>query len=122
MDLESRPSSGQTTAPETQTRKYYSSPESRTEKETLRPISESQRPFSRTNILLMCGCLAMIIIGFVLMSGPGSSEQTGFNPDIFSTRRIVVGPAMAFLGFLCMAFAIIYTPGKRKKGESNMQD
>ena len=33
-----------------------------------------------------------------------------FNPDVFSTRRIVVGPTLAFLGFLSMAFAIIWTP------------
>ena len=30
--------------------------------------------------------------------------------DIFSTRRIVVGPTIAFLGFLLMAFAIIVKP------------
>lgn len=75
----------------------------------------SQKPFTRTNFLLMAGCIAMIIIGFVLMSGPGSTTgDAGFNPDIFSTRRIVVGPTIAFLGFLLMAFAIIYSPRKKK--------
>lgn len=69
--------------------------------------------FSRANLLMMAGCLALIIIGFALMSGGSSSVEGGFNPDIFSTRRIVVGPALAFLGFLLMAFAIIYTPRKK---------
>lgn len=70
--------------------------------------------FTKTNILMMLGCLALIIIGFLLMSGGSSSVEGGFNPDIFSTRRIVVGPTLAFLGFFLMAFAIIM-PSKRKK-------
>ncbi|MDE5851100.1 MAG: DUF3098 domain-containing protein [Muribaculaceae bacterium] len=60
----------------------------------------------------MACCLALIVIGFLLMAGPGSSVEGGFNPDIFSTRRIVVGPAVTFLGFLLMAFAILITPKK----------
>ena len=54
---------------------------------------------------------AMIIIGFLLMGGEGSSVEQ-FNPDIFSTRRIVVGPTIAFLGFIFMAFGIIYRTKK----------
>lgn len=80
------------------------------------PGTEQQkagRPFGKINFILMGICLAMIIIGFALMGGEGSSIEKGFNPDIFSTRRIVVGPAIAFLGFLFMAFAIIYKPTKR---------
>lgn len=74
----------------------------------------SQRPFTKTNFWMMGGCLALIVIGFLLMSGGGSSDPNVFNPGVFSTRRIVVGPTLAFLGFLLMAFAIIWTPGKKK--------
>lgn len=81
---------------------------------TLDKISENQRPFSKTNFLMMGGCLLLIVVGFLLMSG-GGGEGTAFNPEVFSTRRIVVGPLLAFLGFLLMAFAIIYVPGKKKK-------
>lgn len=73
------------------------------------------RPFTRTNFYMMAACAAMIVIGFLLMSGGSSDDPTAFNPEVFSTRRIVVGPAIAFLGFLLMAFAIIYTPSKKKK-------
>lgn len=76
--------------------------------------SESKRPFSKINYIMMGACIAMIIVGFALMAGPGSSIEGGFNPDIFSTRRIVVGPTIAFLGFLFMAFAIMYRPLQRK--------
>jgi hypothetical protein len=75
--------------------------------------NDNTRPFTRKNIYLMAGCVALIVIGFLLMLGGGSSVEQGFNPDIFSARRIVVGPTITFLGFLLMAFAIIYQPKKR---------
>lgn len=77
-------------------------------------IQQNCRPFSRINIILMLICVALIVIGFVLMAGKGSSVEEGFNPDIFSSLRIVVAPSLAFLGFLGMAFAIIYSPKKSK--------
>jgi hypothetical protein len=42
-----------------------------------------------------------------------SSTTEAFNPDIFSTRRIVVGPTIAFIGFVAMGVAIIYRPRKK---------
>lgn len=85
------------------------------DKERLDRMSEKDRPFSRINYYMMGGCIALIVIGFLLMSGGGSTVENGFNPEIFSTRRIVVGPALAFIGFLMMAFAIIYTPSSRRR-------
>lgn len=70
-----------------------------------------QFPLVKINFILMAIAGAAIVIGFLLMLG-GSTTAEGFNPDIFSTRRIVVGPTLAFLGFLFMAFAIIYRPKK----------
>lgn len=70
--------------------------------------NKEKLPFTRVNFIMMAACALLIIVGFILMSGGGDSSQTTFNPEIFSTRRIVVGPALTFLGFLCMAFAIIY--------------
>lgn len=68
-------------------------------------------PLTKRNFILMAVAGAAIVIGFLLMLGP-STTAAGFEPDIFSTRRIVVGPAITFLGFLFMAFAIIYKPKK----------
>lgn len=70
-------------------------------------------PLVKTNFILMAISGAMIIAGFLLMLG-GSSTAEEFNPDIFSTRRIVVGPTIAFLGFIFMGFGIIYRPRKNK--------
>lgn len=73
-------------------------------------MNSSQQPFSKGNFLMIGICCLLIIIGFLLMIGGGSSVEGGFNPDIFSTRRIVTGPLIAFIGFLLMAFAIFIDP------------
>ncbi len=75
--------------------------------------SESKMPLGRTNFILMAVAGVMIVLGFCLMLG-GATESDAFNPDIFSTRRIVVGPTIAFIGFLFMGFAIMYNSKKAK--------
>ena len=47
--------------------------------------------FDKKNFILLAIGMAIIIIGFILMSGSGSAEGV-FNPDIFSARRIKVAP------------------------------
>ncbi len=78
----------------------------------IKKVEESQRPFGRRNYIAMAACLVLIIVGFILMAGSGSSVEGGFNPDIFSVRRIVIGPAVTFNGFLSMCFAILLNPSK----------
>ncbi len=82
-------------------------------------LKEKDRPFTKINYYMMGGCVALIVLGFILMSGGGSTVENGFNPEIFSTRRIVVGPTISFLGFLLMAFAILWTPKTRKRKEGH---
>lgn len=69
----------------------------------------SQFPLMRVNFIMMIVAAVMIVLGFCLMLG-GSTTTEAFNPDIFSTRRIVVGPTIAFLGFVAMAVAIVWRP------------
>ena len=58
---------------------------------------------------IICGvAFAVILIGFFLMKGPASSIEGGFEPDIFSSRRIVVAPMACFFGFLLMIVGILY--------------
>lgn len=78
----------------------------------------SEKPFGKINFIIMGCCLALIILGFALMTGSGSSVENGYNPDIFSARRIVVGPTLAFIGFFCMTFGILWHPMKSKKKEN----
>lgn len=62
--------------------------------------------FGKENFILIAVAVACIVIGFMLMSGGGSGD-TSFNPDIFSTRRIVVAPVVTVVGFVMMIFGIL---------------
>ena len=75
--------------------------------------------FSRMNFILLAVSMVIVIVGFLLMSGPGSTE-TEFNPDIFSDRRINVAPVVCLVGFLMMIVAVVYKP-KSKGGEVEQQ-
>lgn len=69
----------------------------------------SERPLIKRNFMWMIIAGVMIVAGFLLMLG-GSSTTEKFNPDIFSARRIVVGPTLAFCGYVVMAIALILKP------------
>lgn len=88
------------------------------DKSGLKREQRSRMAFGRTNYIMMGIAGAAIVIGFLLMLG-GSSTPDNFNPDIFSTRRIVIGPMLAFLGFVFMAIAIIVNPDKIKLFKKN---
>lgn len=68
--------------------------------------------FDKKNYILLAIGMAIVIVGLVLMAGPGSTE-TSFNPDIFSVRRIRVAPVVSFIGFVFIIFAIMYKPSKK---------
>lgn len=76
--------------------------------------SLNSMPLGKNNFIMMAIAGAMIVVGFLLMLG-GSSTTEEFNPDIFSTRRIVVGPAICFLGFVGMAAAIWIKPHSKNR-------
>ncbi len=62
----------------------------------------------KKNLVLIAVSFLVIVTGFALMTG--STTTVEFNPDIFSQRRITVGPIVSFLGFVFMIFAILYKP------------
>ena len=69
--------------------------------------------FGSLNYILLGVGIAIIIIGFILMSGEGTTEEM-FNADIFSDTRIKVAPIPCLLGFIIIIAAILVKP-KRKK-------
>ena len=73
--------------------------------------------FGRTNFILLTIGMAIVILGFILMSGNGSDE-TQFDPSIFDARRIKVAPIDCLFGYLFMIFAIVFKP-KDKQIENN---
>jgi len=74
-------------------------------------MDEKKFGLSKLNYILIASAFILIVLGFILMTGKPSG--TVFNPDIYSTRRIVVGPMISFFGFLFMVFAIMYQPKQK---------
>ena len=72
--------------------------------------------FGKVNYILLIIAAVTIVLGFILMTGPGSTE-THFEPDIFSFRRVKLAPAICFLGFVFVIVAIMYRP--KDKEENN---
>lgn len=76
-------------------------------------MSQKNIALSKTN-LIICGVAVLIIIlGFLLMTGPATSFENGFEQDIFSARRIKLAPIVCLIGFVLMVFGILY-PSKDK--------
>lgn len=65
--------------------------------------------FDRMNFILLAVGMAVVVIGFILMSGSGSTE-TNYDPDIFSARRIKVAPVVCLVGFVSMIYAVMRKP------------
>ena len=72
--------------------------------------------FGKANYVLLAIGMVVVIIGFLLMSGSGSTE-TAYDPDIFSARRIKVAPLVCLAGFVSMIYAVVYRP-KNKENKS----
>ena len=69
--------------------------------------------FSKINYILLIVGLAIIVVGFMLMSGESTTEEA-FNPDIFSDMRIKIAPMVCLFGFLSEIVAILW-PAKKEK-------
>ena len=65
--------------------------------------------FDRVNYILLVVGMVIVVIGFILMSGGGSTD-TAYNPDIFSARRIKVAPVICLVGFVSMIYAVMRKP------------
>lgn len=70
-----------------------------------------KKNLGKINLILIAISFIIIVIGFALMTG-SASGATEYNPDIFSFRRVTVGPMTALLGFILMIVAILWK-GKR---------
>jgi hypothetical protein len=73
--------------------------------------------FDKTNFMLLAIGMVIVIIGFFLMTGSGTTEAA-FQPDIFSFRRVRVAPTVSLFGFLFMIYGIVHRP-KAVEKESN---
>ena len=68
--------------------------------------------FDKINFILLAVGMAIVVIGFLLMVGPNTTDTT-FEPDIFSTRRIKVAPIVCLFGFVSMIYAVVRKPKEK---------
>ena len=80
-------------------------------------MDKNKFAFDKTNFILLAAGMVVVILGFMLMTGPGTTETT-FEPDIFSVRRIKVAPVVCFLGFIFMIYAILKKPKTNEEAEN----
>ncbi|MBQ8487212.1 MAG: DUF3098 domain-containing protein [Prevotella sp.] len=70
--------------------------------------------FGRMNFILLAVGMVVVIIGFILMGGSGSTEEA-YNPDIFSAQRTKVAPLVCLIGFVSMIYAVVHKPKDGKE-------
>lgn len=76
-------------------------------KTTMNKQKETETVFGRRNYIILLTGMILIIIGYILMSGEGST-LAAYNPEIFSKLRICVAPIICLSGYLFNAFGIFY--------------
>lgn len=57
----------------------------------------------------------IVVLGFILMLGGGSSSPDEFNYDIFSFRRITLAPIVVLGGFGFIFWAIMRKPKQEEE-------
>lgn len=72
-------------------------------------MDKKEFAFDKVNYILLAIGMAVVVVGFLLMSGSGSTENA-YNPDIFSARRIKVAPLVCLAGFVSMIYAVVRRP------------
>ena len=64
----------------------------------------------RKNVIIIAIGLLVMVLGFVLMLGGGSSDPNVFNPAMFSARRITVAPVVICIGIGVIIWGIMRKP------------
>ena len=68
--------------------------------------------FSKQNYVLLLISLAVIVVGFALLSGGGSDNPNEFSEEIFSVRRLYVAPIIILGGYFLVIYAIMKKPNE----------
>lgn len=73
-------------------------------------IKETGFALGKENYKLMAIGFAVIVVGFILLSGGGSDDPNVFSDDIFSFRRLTIAPIVLLAGFIFEIYAIMKKP------------
>jgi hypothetical protein len=64
----------------------------------------------RENYKFLIIGFAVIILGFILMSGGRADNPNEFNPEVFSFTRITLAPILVLVGFGIEMYGIMRKP------------
>ena len=73
-------------------------------------MDKTRFAFGKENFIWLAISVAIIIIGFFLVSGGKTTEEFGFDPSIFNTRRLFVAPVVIMTGFGLVIYSILKKP------------
>ena len=84
-----------------------------TNKKVIAENEDNQKvmPFGKQNYIIVLIGIALIILGFILMIGGGSSDPDVFNEKMFDFQHITLAPILVLAGFVVEIVAIFW---KRK--------
>jgi hypothetical protein len=86
-----------------------------TERKTVVRSSGPASMFERGNLLWMLAGAALMILGYVLMTGGASNDPNVFNEsEVYSTRRITIAPILILAGLVVEIFALFRNNNNRK--------
>lgn len=66
-----------------------------------------EMPFTMKNYITILVGMALLLLGFALMSGGGEHTATSFDESIFSFRRITLAPVVVVAGFVVVGVGIM---------------
>lgn len=81
--------------------------------EAAKKTVDNSRPaflFGKDNYVLMFIGIGLIVLGFILMTGGGSSDPNVFNYEMFDFRRLTLSPILILTGFGVGIVAIMKRP------------
>lgn len=64
----------------------------------------------KINYIIIGIGVALIVLGFILMSGGRVEDPNIFNEEIFSFRRITLAPLVVLAGFMVNIYGILKRP------------
>lgn len=71
-------------------------------------------PITRKGLFILLAGLLLMVLGYILMAGGGSSDPQVFNYSMFNFRRLVLAPVVIVAGIVVIIVAIMRKP---KEGE-----
>ncbi len=83
-------------------------------------FDETGFAIAKQNYRIILIGIALLVIGYMLMSGGAAENPNEFHYDeVFSFRRITIAPIVCFLGYVAVLYGIMKNPNSEKSSVKN---